>query len=226
MRFAVNYHRWILDMFRPYLGKRWVEVGAGTGLFSEMLLGCKPERLSLVEPSGMVSALRQKFRLEPSVDIHHATFAGCIPEMTSFRPDSILYINVLEHIEDDDDELKHAFDTLHNRGRAFIFVPALEFLLGPFDRSIGHLRRYRKSALEQKCRRAGFEIVLSKYFDAAGVLPWWIKYKLLGSGTLSARSVHLYDKYCVPVVRLIEKFMTPPLGKNILLVAEKRNIHA
>jgi len=57
MSFARNYHRWILDLFRPYLGSRLVEVGAGSGSFSEMLLALRPESLTLVEPSGMYRQL-------------------------------------------------------------------------------------------------------------------------------------------------------------------------
>jgi len=225
MNFAVNYHRWILDMIRPYLGKRCVEVGAGTGSFSEMVMAGDhgPEQLILVEPSAMASVLRQKFDGMKSVDIVDTTFVECVTELRRARPDSVIYINVLEHIQDDAAELDAVFDVLDPGGRVFIFVPALKFLMGPFDRSVGHYRRYRKRELEQKCRRAGFGVRLSRYIDAPGILPWWIKYKLLGSESLDVTSVTLYDRYCIPIIRRVEQLVPPPIGKNLLVVGEKRS---
>jgi predicted SAM-dependent methyltransferase len=143
------------------------------------------------------------------------------PEIKTVRqPDSIIYVNVLEHISDDEAELRIIHETLSPGGRAFVFVPALSWLFGEFDRSIGHYRRYSKPELEQKCGRAGFRIVMSKYFDLIGVLPWWVKYRLLKSNRLEPRVVQLYDKF-VPLVSVTERFVTPPLGKNLILVAEK-----
>lgn len=225
MSFAVNYHRWILNEFRPFLGKNLVEVGAGSGSFSEMLLGEKPESLAMVEPSEMFSHLRQnvsQIETETRTTFYQAIFAearaGIINQK---RPDSVVYVNVLEHIEDDSAELEMIYDTLENKGRCFIFVPALMALYGDFDRRIGHFRRYTKSEIEEKCRAAGFKVLKSKYFDFAGMLPWYVKYKLLKSDSLESGAVELYDKFVVPAIRLAENLITPPVGKNLLLIAEK-----
>ena len=59
MSFAKNYHRWILEIFLPFLGKRIVEVGAGSGSFSELLLSHNPKSFSLVEPSKMFQLLKR-----------------------------------------------------------------------------------------------------------------------------------------------------------------------
>ena len=90
-----------------------------------------------------------------------------------------------------------------------------------FDKSIGHFRRYRRHELEQRTRAAGFEIRVSKYFDLVGVIPWWIKYRLLRSETLEPKAVELYDRWLVPVTRAIESAITPPTGKNLLLIGQK-----
>ena len=224
MSFAVNYHRWILDEFRPFLGKKVVEVGAGTGSFSELLLEEKPESLALVEPSEMFQTLETRFRdyTEADVRAYNSIFsqvAGKIREQN--QPDSIIYVNVLEHIEDDGAELKTVRETLDKNGRVFVFVPALEWLYGEFDRRIGHYRRYVKPDLEEKVRSAGFKILKSRYFDLIGIAPWWIKYGLLKSDSLESGAVALYDRFAVPVTKTIEKIARPPLGKNLLVVAQK-----
>jgi SAM-dependent methyltransferase len=224
MSFAVNYHKWILNEFRPFLGKRIVEVGAGSGSFSELLLDESPEMLALVVPSEMFSALRMNpiLKLNKQVSYFNSMFEQCAAQVaSSLRPDSIVYVNVLEHIENDDAELKLVYSALPRGGRCFIFVPALKQLFGAFDKKIGHYRRYTKRLLEDQCQKAGFNVLRSKYVDALGVIPWFVKYKLFRSDSLEPRAVELYDKVAVPVVKRIEPIFPPPIGKNILLIAEK-----
>ncbi len=225
MSFAVNYHRWILQEFRPHLGKRIVEVGAGTGSFSELLIDTKPESLSLVEPSKMYEYLTQniaQLKTSAVVATYQSIFTGVADEIKKKQnPDSIIYVNVLEHVEDDLRELKAMHETLSSNGRIFIFVPALSWLYGAFDKQVGHFRRYTKNELETKCKSAGFKILKSCYFDFAGVAPWWIKYRLLKSDSLESGAIKFYDKLVVPVTKTFESLITPPLGKNILLIAEK-----
>jgi SAM-dependent methyltransferase len=226
MSFARNYHRWILQIFEPYLGTRLVEVGAGSGSFSEFLLERPFESLSLVEPSSNMYRLLTRhldsLRSDPRVKPFNAVFrqvADSIREEQ--KPDSIIYINVMEHIDDDEGELRAIRETLVRGGRVFIFVPALPWLYGSFDKLIQHQRRYTKSELEKKCEAAGFRVVKSHYFDFAGILPWWVKYRLLKSETMEARVVELYDRLFVPFIRAAESILTPPIGKNIILIAQK-----
>ncbi len=226
MSFATNYQRWMLDIFSPYLGKRIVEVGAGTGSFSELLLERNIESLFLVEPSTeMYSQLNARLK-EIASAVRIKTFNNVFIKVaehlkSSAQPDSIIYVNVMEHVEDDAAELEAVYRTLESGGRIFIFVPALAWLYGNFDKQIGHFRRYTKPELEDKCRRAGFKLIRSSYFDSAGIVPWWIKYRLLKSSTMEPRAVALYDKYVVPPLKAIEWFVSPPIGKNVLLIAEK-----
>lgn len=226
MSFAVNYHRWILDEFRPFLGKKLVEVGSGTGSFSELLLEEKPESLTVVEPSDMFDYLKENIsaiETGTKVNFHQSIFAGVRHAIAAdSQPDSIIYVNVLEHIEDDSGELSMIHETLPENGKCFIFVPALQSLYGEFDRKIGHFRRYTKKEIAEKCEAAGFRILKIKYFDLAGILPWYVKYKMLKSDSLESGAVALYDKIAVPVISRFEKYLSMPVGKNILLVAEKK----
>jgi SAM-dependent methyltransferase len=225
MSFAENYHRWILRSFAPYLGSRIVEVGAGSGSFSSILAEREPELLVLVEPSAsmfaqLTSRLAKK-SAEIAITMQNSTFTKVADQIKACRPNSILYVNVLEHIEHDDSELVSVCQTLPSGGRVFVFVPAFPWLLGPFDRKIGHFRRYRKRELEAKCVNAGFKILKSQYFDFLGIAPWWVKYRLLQSDNLEPMGVRLYDKFVVPIAILLERVVTPPAGKNLLLIAEK-----
>jgi SAM-dependent methyltransferase len=226
MSFAVNYHRWILSIFEPHLGQRIVEVGAGTGSFSELLLERRLGSLSLVEPSTAMhqQLCRRMEELRPSVTVktYNDVFADVAEEIRSTaQPDSVIYVNVLEHIADDVNELNVINRTLNAGGRLFIFVPALSWLHGSMDRQLGHFRRYTRTELERKCVAAGFRVIVSRYFDVMGVLPWWVKYKLLRSKEMEPGAVRFYDRRVVPIAKTLETSITPPIGKNVLLIAEK-----
>ena len=226
MSFAVNYHRWIIAIFEPYLGTKVVEVGAGTGSFSELLLEQRLESVSLVEPStAMYEQLRCRLaELKPTqkVTSYNDIFERVAPQIRlNARPDSIIYVNVLEHVPDDVNELQVIWKTLDSGGRLFIFVPALRWLHGSMDRQLDHFRRYTRSELERKCVAAGFKVLTSRYFDVLGIVPWWVKYKLLQSNKMEPGAVKFYDQMIVPIAKILESSVTPPLGKNVLLIAEK-----
>lgn len=226
MSFALNYHRWILELFAPYMGSRLVEVGAGTGSFSELILERGPESLTLVEPSREMYAILERrargWAAGADVETRNDVFPAVADEVRlGRRPDSIIYVNVLEHVPDDEAELRAVGRTLAPGGRLFIFVPAFRWLYGGFDRRVAHVRRYTRPELEAKCAAAGFKVLKSVYFDLAGVAPWWVKYRLLRSDSLEPGLVKLYDLCVVPFIKVAERIVPPPLGKNILLVAEK-----
>ena len=218
MSVAQNYRYWILSEFHRYLGKTVAEVGAGIGAFSQLLLKTSIDSLSAFEPSQNMFAMLQT-RL---YDDHRAQaingFFG--KQQTDQVFDSVLYINVLEHVKFDALEIGRVYDLLNPNGHLLIFVPALPWLYSPFDAQIGHFRRYLKNDLVNIVKRSGFEIVKARYFDVAGVLPWYINFVLL-QNTMSGSSVSLYDRWVVPPMRVLESIITPPLGKNILLVARK-----
>lgn len=224
MDFAVRYHKWILDYFRPYLGRDVVEVGAGSGSFTTMLAELKPKSLTAIEPSNEMYPLLEE-ELKNIKGIKTKTYKNFFSEVAGKiakeQPTSVVYINVFEHIKDDEAELKTLYKTLPKGAHVCIFVPANEWLMSDFDRSIDHYRRYSKKELWQKVENAGFEVVLGRRFDGIGVLPWWIKFTLLKSKKMEPGLAKLYDTLVVPVERRLEHTIEPPIGKNVLLVAKK-----
>ncbi len=223
MSFAVNYHRWIARMCQPWVGRSIIEVGAGSGNFTEVLLEAyKPEVISAMEPSAnMYPLLERHYRGHASV----RPCQGCLEDWARTSPpkaDSAFYVNVLEHIQDDAAELKLAHAALKDDGHLFIFVPALPWLFGTADRNFGHFRRYTKKSLLQVADAAGFEPVRCRYVDVAGILPWWLSFVVMRTETLKPGMVRLYDRVVVPVMSRVERLIPPPVGKNLLLVARKK----
>jgi SAM-dependent methyltransferase len=212
---AERYHAWIVDEFRPYLGRRSAEVGAGIGNVSTHLLAAGVSELHSFEPDPrMYAQLERRFQHDARVRAVRAFFR----DAADGRYDSIAYVNVLEHIADDHDELRGIRPLLADDGHLLIFVPALPWLYSRFDRLIGHYRRYRLPDLQQQLTAAGYSVVRAHYVDAFGILPWLLVMKLLGR-TLQPGGVGLYDRLVVPLLRRIEQRIRPPLGKNILVIA-------
>ena len=218
MAFARNYHKWILAEFFPYLGSSVAEVGAGVGSFSTLVLGTNIRSLKAFEPSrNMYPLLQEAFSQDRRAEAINDFFGRA---NTGERFDSVLYVNVLEHIEDDASELANARDALNLNGHLLIFVPALPWLYSDLDRQVGHFRRYMKKDLVELAQRSGFSIVKARYFDVAGIIPWYINFVLL-KNLISGGSVSLYDRLVVPAMRVMEGVVPPPIGKNLLLVAKK-----
>lgn len=214
---AVNYHRWIMDEIEPYLGKTVAEVGAGVGSVSRLILEKDVALLLAFEPSSNLYPLLQE---NLSAEERVRTINDFFSPRYETGLDSVLYINVLEHIEDDGAELGRAHAALKPGGHLVIFVPALSWLYSEFDRQIGHYRRYTKSGLCHLVEDTGFHLTKVRYFDVAGILPWYVNFVLLRN-SIGNRSVSLYDRLVVPVMRAVESALPPPVGKNVLLVARK-----
>jgi hypothetical protein len=225
MALAVNYSRWIFERLRPFIGKHIVEIGAGAGSFSRLLLETEPSSMTLLEPSSnLYPILIERLPLidkKGLTQTRHATLIQAFGVPTPpHRPDTAVYVNVLEHIEDDEGELRALHTILPAGGRLLVFVPANRWLMGSMDHQLGHFRRYTLDELVSKCRSAGFQIRFSEYFDVIGIIPWWVKYCLLKSDSMEPQAVQLYDRWVIPFSRALERIITPPVGKSIILVAE------
>ncbi len=221
---APNYYDWIFSEFEPYLSENVVEVGAGSGNFSSLLIGKrvggKIKKLLAIEPSEqMYPLLKERFRSDPRVSCEQGYFADVALRYAGAF-DTAIYINVFEHIEHDDQELKRVYEALPPGGHVCIYVPALPSLYSDFDKDIGHYRRYTKAYLAARLKEAGFDIVKLRYFDIAGILPWFIVIRLLRF-PVTGGGAGLYDRIAVPIMRRIETLITPPIGKNLLAVAKK-----
>jgi len=220
MAFAKNYHRWVMERFKPYLGDTIAEIGAGTGNFTSLLVDAKIKQIFAFEPSdNMYPLLKNKFQEKKEV-LTINSFLGEKHQEFLESFDSVLYINVLEHIESDKEELRFAYKTIKKNGFILIFAPALPWLYSKFDKKVGHFRRYSQKGLVEIVRKSGFLIESIRYFDIVGVILWYIVFVLFNKTTTKV-SISMYDKCIVPTMRFFENLIKPPIGKNLLLVGKK-----
>jgi len=217
---AVNYHRWIARRFEPFLGARLVEAGAGIGTFAEHLLRAAPQaRLTLAEPAeNNFPHLRARFADHPRV----RTVQGYLADAgQAGSADSVVAVNVMEHVRDDAAFLADAHRLLAPGGHALLFVPALPALFGTLDEAFEHVRRYTRRGLDARLREAGFHPLRIAYTNLPGVAAWWLSGRVLRRRTVSARDARIYDRWVVPWVAALERVWTPPLGQSLIAVARR-----
>ncbi len=218
-----NYQDWILRHFRPHLRGRVLEIGAGVGTLSARYRGAV-DRAVLLEPApNLISLLRDRFAGDAGVTVlgerlEDAVAAGRL-HAGSF--DAIVLINVLEHVDDDAAMLSTIASLLAPGAPLLLFVPALQWLFGSLDELVGHRRRYGKSQLRAVIEGAGFAIRDLRFFDALGVLPWYLTGRVIKATSFDERAAKIYDTIGVPIGSRAERLVSPPIGKNLLCVAQR-----
>lgn len=218
---ADRFLTWISDAIEPHLGARVLEVGAGVGAIATKLASAGHDVVAIEPADNVFPELRRRTsdtaRVEPlQVTSQQLLGSGVEPF------DSVVYVSVLEHIRDDIDELRTALQLLKPGGTLALFVPAMPSLYGSLDFKSGHFRRYDRSLLQQVVVGAGFEIERITYMDIAGVVPYFLMYRLLDVQTLDSGSSKIYDRLIVPVSRALEaRVGAPAVGKNLVAVARR-----
>ena len=215
-----NYYRWIADRCAPFFGRRVIEVGAGIGTFSEFVIGTPGvESLLSVEPAENVfPALARKFGGHERV----RTVKANIDQVDLVdAADSLVAVNVLEHVEDDEGFVRAAAKIVVPGGHLLLFVPAHQFLYGSLDAAFDHYRRYTKAGLSSLLSRSGWESLSISNINVAGILPWLVAGKLLRSTTIGHRQMRLFDRLVIPVIRRLESIREPFIGQSLLVIARK-----
>ena len=220
-RLLINrYDDWLFDEFKPYVGRRILEVGCGLG---NLLIHFTDRELVVgIEPSDdVVRQVRDRFAQYPNIVVMSLGITDSqVLELADKQLDTVISLNVFEHIEDDILALKNTFHLLRPGGKLILIVPAHQQLYGQIDRSIGHYRRYTKTSMKFTVEQAGFTILTQKYINILGALGWWVNSRLLQRHVPPSGQLRLFNSL-VPALRWFEKIIPTPFGISLLTVALK-----
>ena len=216
---APRYRQWEYDLVEPFLGSSVLEIGSGMGHFSEKLAEAGLERLVLSDHDAQcLERLRQSYAGRPEVEVVELALPG---EVDLGAPvESVVAMNVLEHIEDDAAALRSLASVLTPGGRIVLWVPAYMQLYGDFDRRVGHVRRYTPATMREAVQTAGLRVRHLRRVNFLGGLAWWAAVRRGGASRPNPRLVWLYDNLVVPVSRTVERVVEPPFGQSLLSVAD------
>jgi SAM-dependent methyltransferase len=213
---AARYRRYLLELVEPHLGDSVLEVGAGMGDFAAQLTGRRRVVVTDSDPF-CLSSLRQRFGDRPEVEVRTLELPG---EVAIDPPvDSVVAINLLEHLDDDVAALRSMRSAAVPGGSVVLVVPGYPALYGEYDRAVGHLRRYTPRTLRQAAEAAGLRVAVLKPVNLLGGLAWWVAVRMGGRARPTPMLVRLYDRLVVPMVRLTERRFAPPFGQSVICVA-------
>jgi len=215
-----RYNYWLYEQIAEAVGHRVLEVGSGTGNITQFLCADNRQVMATDVVPAYRSELQRLFGDKTNVSVgKFDLMAEAAPELIANPFDTVVCLNVLEHIEDDLFALKQMHDVLEPGGKLALLVPSHQFLYGEFDKAVGHFRRYSKRELVGKLKQAGFAVQRTKYFSLLAALPWFINGRLLKRDYLPAGQANLANKL-VPLLRL-EKWIGPPCGLSLIAIAQK-----
>jgi glycosyltransferase involved in cell wall biosynthesis len=217
---APKFNRWMVDTFSPYLGKHILEIGSGIGNITRILAAKRKRYVATDIDIEHLERLRGRLaarpnletsRLDASQPADFAPFAG--------RMDTVVCLNVLEHIEDDSAALRGIYSALGDGGRAIILVPEGQSLFNSLDRELGHRRRYSADQLRQRLSEAGFTVETILPFNRISRPAWWFSGTVMRRRQISRMQLKLFDRL-VWLFRRLDTHL-PWSPTSIIAVARK-----
>jgi len=220
MEQARNYNAWLLSRSRPYLGRRVLDAGAGSGTFSELIAVDASRSVVAVEADpAFEPVLRERFAGVDNVEVVPGDATALDADRVGGQVDSIVCFNVLEHIRDHQAALRSFHGLLVGGGHLLLVVPAHPFLFGSLDEAVEHERRYRKEDVERELTAAGFRIHALQLVNPVGAVGWLVSSRILKRRSIPTRSLGLFDRL-VPVLRPLDRIRLP-VGLSVWAVAQK-----
>lgn len=217
---AGRYNDWLLERALPYVGSRVLDFGAGIGTFTAALAdGAGAEVVALEPDPQFALRLDERFGANDRVRVVAADADWLEQDEAKGSFDSVLCLNVLEHIRDHEAVLRGFHDCLVPGGHVLLLVPAHSALYGAIDRSVGHERRYSVRILRTLLLRAQLEAVEVRYVNPIGALGWFVSSRVLQRTQVPLGPLHLYDRV-VPLLQRLDDLRVP-FGLSIWAVARR-----
>jgi SAM-dependent methyltransferase len=216
-----RYNYWIYEQITESLGQRVLEVGSGTGNITQFLCVDGRDVTATDVIAGYRRELERTFSKRANVRVDKFDLTASAPQEFISQPfDTVVCLNVLEHIEDDLFALEQMREVLKPGGRLALLVPAHRILYGEFDRAVGHFRRYEKRALTERLKQTGYLVQKVSFFSILAALPWLINGRLLKRDYLPTGQANLANRL-VPFLKL-ERLIGPPFGLSLIAIAQKK----
>jgi SAM-dependent methyltransferase len=219
---AKNWKHYWSSCVRPFLTGDVLEVGAGIGANTPMLAPHLAHSWVCLEPDVTLAERASAALASDPSTLNCRVIAGTTQTLESnLRFDALLYIDVLEHIEQDKEELERAASLLKKGGNLIVLSPAHEWLYTDFDRSIGHCRRYDRASLIA-CSPKACALTRLWYLDSVGLLASCGNRLLLHQAMPELRQILFWDRFLVPPSTLMDRLLLHRVGKSILAVWTKQ----
>ena len=217
--FAKNLNKWIIELIQNHFGEDILEIGSGIGNISKLLPIRNRLTLTDLVPD-YLDLLQNEFSHNPSIsvyklDIGHESACQGIKE----KYDTIICLNVLEHVKEDCQAVKNMSSLLKKHGTLVLLVPQYQWLYGSFDKGLGHYRRYNNAGLKALLEAQNLRIIKTLNFNSLAIIGWWLNTRLLKKKHMNLNQIIFFDKL-VPVLKIFERLFPHP-GQSIINISQK-----
>ncbi|HXY25134.1 MAG TPA: bifunctional glycosyltransferase/class I SAM-dependent methyltransferase [Candidatus Acidoferrum sp.] len=213
---APRFTKWMADVIRPYVGEKVLEIGAGTGNLTMQLIPRELYWASDINPL-YLTYLESVSRNRPYLRVGYTDGQAGESYPGEEKFDTVICLNVVEHLEDDLGALQNIRAALQEGGRAIILVPCGPWLMGTLDEVLGHQRRYTRNRLTDLVTQAGFHLETMLEFNRIGVIAWWLNGRLLRRRTFGLWQIKILN-LLTPLFRVLDRYLPlPPLSLIAIL---------
>ncbi len=217
---ARHFNRWMAEIIEPHLGNSTLEVGSGIGNITRVLP--KRDRLTATDMDPVyLELLKDTYADHDLVDVQKLDLTSDedFAALAGRTYDSVVCLNVLEHIEDDLAALKRMYTLLAPGGRLILLVPQYPKLYGTYDKHLHHFRRYNREDAVRLLETAGYTVAKSFNFNAFAIPGWWANSCLLKRETMGRYQIKIFDML-VPLLKPLEALLPLP-GLSLVCIARK-----
>ncbi len=219
---AVNYRRWQFEMISPHVKGKVLEVGGGIGNFTAVLAGIAESVVSIEPNFSCYNQLVKRVESLPNVTTLNIAAESLDQHMPpDYQADTLVCMNVLEHIEQDGSALRTFVRLLRTGGKLILLVPAVPAVFGRIDQRLGHYRRYSRIGLKSVMAEAGLAPERIRYFNFVGLWGWWWNTKFAPREKQSDAQIRFFDRFLVPWLSVAERIVPVPVGQSLLAVGKK-----
>ena len=225
---AAKFNQWMFETIQPFANGNILEIGSGIGNISEFFLEHKFNITLSDYDDKYIFQLNSRFSNYPNlsgilkIDLQHPEFASNYASIKN-KFDTVILLNVLEHLKDDEAALVNARFLLKQEGRIIVLTPSYQFLYSSLDKELGHYRRYTLKKLGSIFTRNNFEIQTGFYFNILGTVAW-LYGKMLRLKSIPAGEMKFYNKL-VPLGKFLDRVSFKKAGLSVVTVARKNQKH-
>ncbi len=217
---APKFNRWMAETILPFVGDRVLEIGAGTGNLTRLLAPKRKFYAATDIDLEYIERLRNAFRYRSNIQVRRCDIER-VDDLAQFvgRIDTIVFLNVLEHVEDDLGSLQRLYAILPEGGRLIVLVPHDQSLFGTLDTALGHFRRYSRDELRSRLEQAGFKIQHTIDFNRIARPGWYINGRIFKTQTLARFPLRLFNRLVWLWRKIDQTLPWPPT--SIIAIAVK-----
>jgi SAM-dependent methyltransferase len=222
---ATHFNRWLFDTVRPHCKGHVLEVGSGIGNISKLFLENKIRLTASDLREEYCDLLQQQFGNNPSL-AGVVSIDLAVPDFTQRYShllqqfDSVVALNVIEHIEDDKRAIDNCVQLLKRGGHLVILVPAFQTLYNLFDEELGHYKRYTGRSLRALEESAGLEVIHQQYFNVVGIMGWIVDGGILRKRLIPRQQLLYFDKL-IPLIKLVDTITFHSFGLSTIAIGRK-----